>query len=82
MGRHKKSRPRNPDGKRRLRPLRSPEEGPDLPRVEASACDCRSAIADCQSRLEELSNLCAACQLSPLPGTPLAAVAPVIDSTQ
>jgi hypothetical protein len=61
MGRQRKIRPRNPDGKRRMRPLRSPEEGPDLPRVEAQACDCRSVIAECQSHLAELSDHCAAC---------------------
>ena len=69
MARRKGSRDRQPRKRKSFRPLRSPEAGPDLPRVEAQACDCLSLIKECQDALCALSQTCSqpTAQPSPLP---------------
>jgi hypothetical protein len=51
-------RRRRPKLPRRFKPLASPESGPDLPRVQACACDMRSLLADCRAQLDCLSGQC------------------------
>lgn len=61
MARPQGSKDLRPRKRRSLRPIRSPESGPDLPRVQQSGCDCSSAIMDCRESLASLAKCCSEC---------------------